>query len=150
MSRLHILKRNGEKMKTHYKSQQQKTTTYHWAKMKNTVPLNERSGQTCLNWTMNNLKTCVNLSYLLTNLYIYIYIYRYLCIAIACRSMFHILYIWQQQFNFQGRARFFGVFFWEGRSKPMFVKFDLVVLDQRIKIWQVNNFIRATYQMGKS
>jgi hypothetical protein len=35
--RLHVFKRNGEKMKTHYKSQQQKTTTYHWAKMENTA-----------------------------------------------------------------------------------------------------------------
>ena len=36
--RLRILKCNGEKIKTHYKSQQQKTTTYmyHWAKMENT------------------------------------------------------------------------------------------------------------------
>jgi hypothetical protein len=29
LSRLHVLQRNGEKMKTHYKSQRQKTTTYH-------------------------------------------------------------------------------------------------------------------------
>jgi hypothetical protein len=34
-----VLKRNGEKMKTHYKSQQQKTTTYHWTKMENTKVL---------------------------------------------------------------------------------------------------------------
>jgi hypothetical protein len=33
---LRVLKRNGEKIKTHYKSQRQKTTTYHWAKMENT------------------------------------------------------------------------------------------------------------------
>jgi hypothetical protein len=39
LSRLRVLKRNGVKMKTHYKSQQQKTTTYHWAKMENTVGL---------------------------------------------------------------------------------------------------------------
>jgi hypothetical protein len=29
LKRLCVLKRNGEKMKTHYKSLQQKTTTYH-------------------------------------------------------------------------------------------------------------------------
>jgi hypothetical protein len=34
--RLRVFKRNGEKIKTHYKSQQQKTTTYHWAQMENT------------------------------------------------------------------------------------------------------------------
>ena len=34
--RLRVLKRNGEKMKTHYKSQQQKTITYYSAKMENT------------------------------------------------------------------------------------------------------------------
>jgi hypothetical protein len=35
LKRLCVLKRNGEKMKTHYKSLQQKTTTYHWAKIEN-------------------------------------------------------------------------------------------------------------------